>query len=66
MHTSRAVEIWRPRAVEIRVWKTPLTGHPGFPDLVLCHADSRRHIRRIEKHALALWASVSLDLDLST
>ena len=28
------------RAVEIRpgVWKTPLTGHPGFPDLVLCHA----------------------------
>ena len=27
------------RAVEIRpgVWKTPLTGHPGFPDLVLCH-----------------------------
>ena len=29
------------RAVEIRpgVWKTPLTGHPGFPDLVLCHAD---------------------------
>ena len=28
------------RAVEIRpgVWKTPLTGHPGFPDLVLAHA----------------------------
>ena len=27
------------RAVEIRpgVWKTPLTGHPGFPDLVLVH-----------------------------
>ena len=27
------------RAVEIRpgVWKTPLTGHPGFPDLVLAH-----------------------------
>ena len=26
------------RAVELRpgVWKTPLTGHPGFPDLVLC------------------------------
>ena len=27
------------RAVEIRpgVWKTPLQGHAGFPDLVLCH-----------------------------
>ena len=27
------------RAVEIRpgVWKTPLTGHAGFPDLVLAH-----------------------------
>jgi hypothetical protein len=31
------------RAVEIRpgVWKTPLTGHPGFPDLVLCHQKGR-------------------------
>ena len=31
------------RAVEIRpgVWKTPLTGHPGFPDLVLCHQRGR-------------------------
>ena len=31
------------RAVEIRpgVWKTPLTGHPGFPDLVLCHPRGR-------------------------
>ena len=28
------------RAVEIRpgVWKTPLQGHAGFPDLVLVHA----------------------------
>ena len=28
------------RAVEIRpgVWKTPLTGHAGFPDLVIAHA----------------------------
>jgi len=28
------------RAVEIRpgVWKTPLQGHAGFPDLVLAHA----------------------------
>jgi hypothetical protein len=27
------------RAVEIRpgVWKTPLTGHPGYPDLTLSH-----------------------------
>ena len=27
------------RAVEIRpgVWKTPLTGHPGYPDLTLAH-----------------------------
>jgi len=27
------------RAVEIRpgVWKTPLQGHAGFPDLVLVH-----------------------------
>ena len=27
------------RAVEIRpgVWKTPLTGHPGYPDLTLVH-----------------------------
>ncbi len=31
------------RAVEIRpgVWKTPLTGHPGFPDLVLAHPRGR-------------------------
>ena len=29
------------RAVEIRpgVWKTPLQGHAGFPDLVLVHPD---------------------------
>jgi len=29
------------RAVEIRpgVWKTPLQGHAGFPDLVLVHVD---------------------------
>ena len=28
------------RAVEIRpgVWKTPLTGHPGYPDLTLVHS----------------------------
>lgn len=28
------------RAVEIRpgVWKTPLSGHAGFPDLVLAHS----------------------------
>lgn len=31
------------RAVEIRpgVWKTPIQGHPGFPDLVLCHKTNR-------------------------
>lgn len=28
------------RAVELRpgIWKTPVTGHAGFPDLVLAHA----------------------------
>ncbi len=31
------------RAVEIRpgVWKTPIQGHAGFPDLVLCHQRGR-------------------------
>lgn len=47
------------RAVEIRpgVWKTPLTGHAGFPDLVLAHkyrgvifAELKSDTGRISEH----------------
>jgi hypothetical protein len=39
------------RAVEIRpgVWKTPLTGHPGYPDLTLGAPIPWRHICRTKK-----------------
>jgi hypothetical protein len=59
------------RAVEIRpgVWKTPLTGHPGFPDLVLAHqsrgvifAELKSDIGRLSEYSQESLVRQSLDI----